>query len=64
MNLTTELQRRLKDGGWSLARHGGSHNVWTHPNGATYPLPHRLRETAHMKANCLKSIEAKERTTK
>jgi mRNA interferase HicA len=29
-----ELERRLKDLGWTFQRHGGKHDVWTSPDGS------------------------------
>jgi mRNA interferase HicA len=28
-----ELERRLRELGWTLERHGGKHDVWVHPDG-------------------------------
>ena len=29
-----ELERRLRDLGWTLQRHGGKHDVWTNADGS------------------------------
>ncbi len=29
-----ELERRLRDLGWKLQRHGGNHDVWSSPDGS------------------------------
>lgn len=29
-----ELERRLRELGWSFQRHGGRHDVWTNRNGS------------------------------
>ncbi len=29
-----ELERRLRDLGWKLRRHGGKHDVWTNADGS------------------------------
>jgi mRNA interferase HicA len=29
-----ELERRLRELGWTLQRHGGKHDVWTSPDGS------------------------------
>ena len=29
-----ELERRLRELGWTFQRHGGNHDVWTNPDGS------------------------------
>lgn len=56
MNLGTFLRNRLLEGGWSMDRQKGKHQVWKHPNGAVYMLPERMADTGRRKINCLKAI--------
>lgn len=46
---------RLKDGGWSLAR-TGKHQIWKHPNGATYPLSTTMHEGGRAIPNAFAQI--------
>jgi anti-repressor protein len=56
MEIKTQLQQRLKDGGWTLQRHG-KHEVWTLPDGQTMTLGTTMRDVSHKRANYLKQIE-------
>lgn len=34
-----DLERRLKDAGWSFLRHGGNHDVWSNADGEVEAIP-------------------------
>jgi predicted RNA binding protein YcfA (HicA-like mRNA interferase family) len=39
---TSKIRRRLSREGWELARHGGNHDIFAHPDrpGVLIPVPH------------------------
>lgn len=56
MNLETFLRNRLLEGGWTMERQSGKHQVWKHPNGSIYMLPSRMIDKGRVRINCLKAI--------
>jgi len=61
MPLEKILEKRLKSGDWKLERNGAKHNIFRHPNGSMFCLPHRLDDTGRLRQNYMKTIEQKER---
>ena len=60
MTSADEITRRLKDGGWSPERNG-RHELWRHPNGATYSLSKNTGGAGRSLDNAIASISRMER---
>ena len=48
-----ELERRLRDLGWVLARHGGKHDVWSNADGSFTEYVPRHAEINEMLARAI-----------
>jgi predicted RNA binding protein YcfA (HicA-like mRNA interferase family) len=48
-----ELERRLRDLGWVLARHGGKHDVWSNADGSFTEYVPRHAEIHEMLARAI-----------
>ncbi len=58
-SLTTELENRLKEGGWSKIRQG-RHNIWQHPNGAIHTISTTMRDVGVDRKRAFREIAHKE----
>ena len=62
MSLLTDLEERLKAGGWTLLRKS-KHQIWLHPvTRQTMAIPIRPKDTLRRRANFMGTIERYERT--
>ena len=58
-SLTTDLENRLKQGGWKLIR-VGKHRTWEHPNGAVHSVSTTLRDIGVDRKRAMREIAHKE----